>query len=125
MSNRERRLEEAEELLARLREEKIPIIVEGIRDEKALRSLGVTSEMHRIQGLGPGSAVAKVAERLKRKGERSAIILTDPDKEGAKIARTVASALEDFGMHPVMRYRKMTKLFGKAAVEQLAARDGE
>jgi 5S rRNA maturation endonuclease (ribonuclease M5) len=112
----EKSLEEAKRLLEDLRETKIPIIVEGRRDEKALRTLGVSAEIRRIQESGP---VTETVWDLKRKGHKSAIILTDPDREGAKIARLAASALEDFGMHPVTGFRKMTRLFGKSAVEQL------
>ncbi len=113
---REKSLEEARRLLRELRETDLPILVEGRNDEKALRSLGITAEVRRIQESGP---VAVTVWDLKRKGRKAAIILTDPDREGAKIARLAASALEDSGIHPEVRYRKMTRLFGKSAVEQL------
>jgi 5S rRNA maturation endonuclease (ribonuclease M5) len=116
MAPSEKSLREANRLLDELRETDLPILVEGRRDEKALRRLGVVTEIQRIQESGP---VAKTAENLKRKGAKAAIILTDPDNEGGKIAHLIASALEDSGMHPVMQFRKMTKLFGKTAVEQL------
>jgi 5S rRNA maturation endonuclease (ribonuclease M5) len=117
-------LEEANRLLEELKSTNLPILVEGRRDEKALRRLGVVGEIQRIQESGP---VVKTAENLMKKGHKAAIILTDPDNEGAKIAHLTASILEDFGLHPEMRYRKMTKLFGKTAVEQLGnvAEEGE
>ena len=112
----EESLAEANRLLSDLKESALPILVEGRNDEKALRRLGVEGDIRRIQESGP---IAKTAEDLKKKGIKAAIILTGPDNEGVKIARLIASALEAFGMHPEMRYRKMTKLFGKTAVEQL------
>jgi len=110
-------LAEAKTLLSELKLSNLPIIVEGRNDEKALRTLGITNELLKVsEKSGP---VQKLAEDLKKKGQKSAIILTDPDREGAKLASLVSRTLESFGMHPIMHYRKMTKLFGKSAVEEL------
>ncbi|MFH0961634.1 MAG: toprim domain-containing protein [archaeon] len=120
MSSRENSLKEAKKLLSELKESGLPIIVEGRNDEKALRTLGITNPVLRVSEK-PGPVQKKVAEDLRKETKaKSAIILTDPDREGAKLANLVAQTLEDFGMHPVMHFRKMTKLFGKSAVEQLA-----
>ncbi len=105
-------------LLEKLKEEAedgIPVVVEGINDEKALKGLGVSGTIVKLKGKHSLSEVAeKIASKFKR-----AIILTDADYEGRKLAAQISKLLEQYGSHPDLRYLKMTRLLGKTAVEQL------
>ena len=106
------------ELLEKLRGEAadgIPIVVEGINDEKALKGLGVSGTIVKLKGK---YSLNQIAEQLASKFKR-AIILTDADYEGRKLAAQISKLLEQYGAHPDLRYLKMTRLLGKTAVEQL------
>lgn len=119
--------EKAEKLLSMLREagaEGVPILVEGKRDCAALRAIGVEGKIYKVMESG----IMKVAEDItrsttaQRRNERvkkTAIILTDPDHEGNRLASRAAYVLEQFGVHPDMRFRKLCWLLGKSAVEHL------
>lgn len=111
-------MEKATELLEALKADAaagIPVLVEGKRDEKALKELGVVGKLVQSQK----RSLDAIAEELARSRPRRVIILTDPDREGGKIAARIASLLEQYGTHPDLRYRKLARLTGKTAVEQL------
>lgn len=114
----------AEKLLSMLREEGrsgVPILVEGKHDEAALRAIGVEGKIYKVTERG----IMKVAEEITQQSTtaysnervKTAIILTDPDHEGNKLASRAAYVLEQFGVHPDMRFRKLCWLLGKSAVE--------
>lgn len=115
----------AEKLLSMLREEGrsgVPILVEGKHDEAALRAIGVEGKIYKVTERG----IMKVAEEITQQESttaysnervKTAIILTDPDHEGNKLASRAAYVLEQFGVHPDMRFRKLCWLLGKSAVE--------
>lgn len=116
----------AEKLLSMLREEGlagVPILVEGKHDCAALRAIGVEGKIYKVTERG----IMKVAEEITQKSTtaysnervKTAIILTDPDHEGNKLASRAAYVLEQFGVHPDMRFRKLCWLLGKSAVEHL------
>ncbi len=116
----------AERLLSMLREAGaggVPILVEGKRDCAALRAIGVEGKIYKVTERG----IMKVAEEITQKSTtaysnervKTAIILTDPDHEGNKLASRAAYVLEQFGVHPDMRFRKLCWLLGKSAVEHL------
>ncbi len=69
------------------------IIVEGIRDEKLLRSLGVQAAIIRTQsGLSRPQLIERIASTL---GEsKRVLILTDFDDEGKELASFLKSELE-------------------------------
>jgi len=117
--NGSKRTEAAIKLLEQLKtdaESGIPILVEGLRDKKALKELGVSGNLVQLQVT---KSLDAIAEELARGRHRRVIILTDPDSEGGKIAARIASLLEQYGTHPDLRYRKIARLAGKTAVEQL------
>ncbi len=114
----------AEKLISMLREEGlagVPILVEGKHDEAALRAIGVEGKIYKVTERG----IMKVAEEITQQSTtaysnervKTAIILTDPDHEGNKLASRAAYVLEQFGVHPDMRFRKLCWLLGKSAVE--------
>ncbi len=91
--------------------EKIPeescVIVEGMKDKKALSSLGVKNIITLTKPLF--AVVEAVAEKY-----NSALILTDLDKEGKMLYGTLSSALQKHGVSVDNRLRnfllKSTKL---------------
>ena len=119
------RIEEAKKLLDRLKEDArdgIPIVVEGKNDRKALKHLGVEGKIIGLQetkgGLRGAALINKIRAALNNR--KTVIILTDPDAEGRRLCALLSRMLEEeLGVHPDTSYRKMTRLFGKSAVEQL------
>lgn len=103
----EETLEEIDELfaeLSKLSSEGIPIIVEGINDIKALRSLGVEGKFHKISS---GKSLLNFIEGLS--GQEEAIILTDFDRAGDKLAKFCSKHLKRLGVEPVEEIRKRLK----------------
>ena len=94
--NDEERLEEIKKVLEELKElsKDHIILVEGIKDKKALRMIGITGEVFQIQSEGgPMKASEYVAEHGKK-----AVILTDWDRRGGTIARELERQLTSLGL---------------------------
>ncbi len=68
----------------------VPIIVEGRKDEEALRDLGITG---RIIILNDGHSVLGTCEKLSET-DPAALILTDWDRRGGQLARSLMDSLE-------------------------------
>jgi dTMP kinase len=66
-----------------------PIIVEGERDVRALRALGVVGE---VRPINRGSTLFRLCEDVAR-DHREAIILTDWDVRGGRLARQLRDGL--------------------------------
>jgi len=84
------RFEEFIERLSKASEEKI-VLVEGMKDERALESLGVKNIMTLKKPL------YAVIEDIVNSG-KECIILTDLDKQGKKIYARISSKLKQFGV---------------------------
>jgi len=78
----------------RERSQDAPIIVEGPRDERALREIGVTGKVYQVQ---TASSVFEFCESLAHE-HREALLFTDLDSAGKKIGRTVKKYLTDKGV---------------------------
>src|SRR2546430_3196549 len=77
-------MEETQRIIDELRtqsEAGVPIIVEGRRDEAALRRLGVTGKVHCLKARGESRH--EFLDRLD--GTKEAIVLTDFDREGKEL----------------------------------------
>ena len=72
----------------------VPVIVEGERDVRALREVGLTGE---VLPLNTGVPLFNLAESISRR-HRRAIILTDWDRRGGQLARLLRDALEANGV---------------------------
>ncbi len=72
----------------------VPIIVEGEYDRRALKELGVLGE---VRVLNRGNSVLALCEAIARE-HREAIILTDWDVRGGRIARHLRDALTAVGV---------------------------
>src|SRR5438309_9713394 len=71
-----------------------PIIVEGEYDRRALRALGLTGD---IRLINEGSTIFGLCESIAG-GHREAIILTDWDVRGGRLARQLRDALSANGV---------------------------
>ncbi|ASJ02313.1 hypothetical protein A3L09_03095 [Thermococcus profundus] len=78
------------ELIDKLREFEGAIVVEGPRDEVALRNLGVRAEVIRLSRL-PLAEIALIASHYK-----NVMILTDFDRKGEELAKKLLSYLEGY-----------------------------
>ena len=90
------RLEKLDKLLAELAEASLatPIIVEGKRDTKALRALGIEGT---ILELNVGKGVVDFCEGVAR-SHREVILLTDWDAKGGTLFRALADSLKSLGV---------------------------
>ncbi len=94
--NDEERLEGLTETLERLKEcshDRI-VLVEGLKDIAALRTLGLDCEFFCVQS---GGGPVKAAEHVWRNGKK-AIILTDWDRRGGNLARLLRENLASLGV---------------------------
>ena len=73
---------------------KFPIIVEGLYDLKALRSLGIGGEIIVLNGR---HTIFEMCEEIGRV-HRKAIILTDWDRKGGQLCRALSKALTSNGV---------------------------
>lgn len=95
-----------------------PIIVEGKRDEEALRSLGVDAEFHWVSSAPFHEFCDEISTRYE-----AAIIFTDMDRAGKRLAKRLGTALRQRGIKVHEKYRPI--LLGKLEthhVEGLAKR---
>ena len=72
----------------------VPVVVEGERDVKSLRALGLAGE---IVPLNRGNSVFNLCERL-AEGHRAVIVLTDWDVRGGQLARLLRNGLAANGV---------------------------
>ena len=72
----------------------VPIIVEGRRDEAALRRLGVTGKVHCLKARGESRH--EFLDRLD--GTKEAIVLTDFDREGKELETWLYKELSQRGV---------------------------
>ena len=93
--NDEERLKEITEVLEELRElsRDHVLLIEGPKDKKALRSIGIGGEVFMVQSEG---GPIKAAEYVSEHGGK-AVILTDWDHKGGRIARELEDQLCSLG----------------------------
>ena len=89
----------------------VPILVEGRRDELALRKFGIAGTIHCLKATGESRL--RLLERLD--GSKRAIILTDFDREGDELESWLFQELSHRGIHP--DNRAWWKLRGLAKTE--------
>lgn len=89
--NAEERYERLQRCLEDLREanQHAPILVEGVRDVRALRELGLAGEIHLYNA---GQPLHAVADRLAR-AHRRLIVLFDWDRTGGHLVRRLQEHL--------------------------------
>lgn len=89
--------------------ENIPVIVEGIRDRRALRKIGLSGE---IIVFNSGESISDFSERIS-KYYTEVILLFDNDKRGGYLTKTVASILTSRGVKVILEFREMIFSFSE------------
>ncbi|MEM4188333.1 MAG: hypothetical protein QW786_01230 [Candidatus Hadarchaeum sp.] len=110
-------LEQIDELLSelnRLASEGVPIIVEGIDDEKALKMLGICGSFRRISN---GGTLLNFVEGLS--GTKEIIILTDFDRAGDELARFIIKHTKSLGVKPITEFRDKLKPLVRRSVKDV------
>ena len=98
-------------LIDKLREFDGAIIVEGLRDEVALRKLGVRAEIIRLSRL-PLSEVALIASQY-----HDVMILTDLDRKGEELAKKLTQYLEGYKCRIDTETRRELKMIAKKDIK--------
>lgn len=115
----EDRLAEMEAVLEELREanQLLPVLVEGEKDEIALRALGLAGVIARVNR---GETLMAVCEELARR-HRQVIVLTDWDRKGGQLARLLHEKLGANGARADLQFRRrLARLAHVRTVEGLA-----
>lgn len=84
-------------------EEGMPILIEGKKDEKALRELGIDGNFIKVSG--SGLKLFEIAEMAAQSSSK-VIILTDFDKKGNELARRLSGDIQSLGSHPDLTIRR-------------------
>jgi len=115
------RLEKLEELILELQQmsdKGALIIVEGKRDRKALRALGITGAVM----LGTKKSILVFCEEVARE-YNNVIVLTDWDKNGDKLAALMEGYLRSTGTAVNMDIRKNIKNLVKKRIKDIESLD--
>lgn len=110
-------LETLTELLAEMDKASwmMPIIVEGLKDRMALRSLGVNGN---VVVLNDGDSILGTCERLAQKWS-AAIIFTDWDQKGGELANALEDHLQSCGISFDTEYRAQVSMLVKKDVKDV------
>lgn len=109
-------LDEFSDIVGKLADESrhgIPIIVEGKRDEEALRRLGINGEiilMKSIRGL---------RRRLENRNLRRIILLLDLDNEGERLLKLLKKSLEGVVREIDVTYWKKLRVIKKMGFTEI------
>jgi 5S rRNA maturation endonuclease (ribonuclease M5) len=105
-------LDEIDEILEQLKQAAVngmPLLVEGDKDIRGLRKLGIDGNFQKISGRG---TLLSLLERLS--GFKEVIVLTDFNKTGEKLANFCAKHLKRIGVNPNTEFwEKLRKLVRK------------
>lgn len=117
MMTPEERLETILELVDELEHlsARTPIVVEGLKDVNALRRVGIRKN---VVSLGKGLSVFVFCERLALK-HKSAVVLTDWDRKGGRLARMLKDALEANGVKADLDVRARLVLLAKKDIKDI------
>ncbi len=93
----------------------MPIVVEGLKDVEAMRKLGLKDN---VVSLGKGLTVFAFSERLSKR-HASAVILTDWDRKGGKLARMLKDAFGANGVKADTDLRAKLVLLTKKDIKDI------
>ena len=110
-------LETLEEILKEMHEASkiMPIIVEGLKDRMALRSLGVNGN---IVVLNDGDTILGTCEKLARQWG-AVIIFTDWDQKGGELAHALEDAFHNCGVDYDSEYRASVSMLVKKDIKDV------
>ncbi|MPW38142.1 hypothetical protein GBV73_00195 [Thermococcus sp. 101 C5] len=100
-----------EQIIDKLREFEGVILVEGMRDEVALRKLGVETEIIRLSRL-PLAEIALIASHY-----HDVMILTDFDRKGEELAKKLTRYLEGYKCRVDTETRRELKKIAKKDIK--------
>ena len=81
----------------------IPVLIEGQKDEQALKELGVNGNFIKVSGSGLKLfEIAEIAAQSAR-----VVILTDFDRKGNELAKRLSEDIQSLGSHPDLRLRRI------------------
>jgi 5S rRNA maturation endonuclease (ribonuclease M5) len=110
------------EWISKLREtsERYPVLVEGKRDVRALKRLGIRN----VVSLA-GKRYADIPDILEGRSE-GAVLLYDLDPHGERINRKIRELLRSQGFHVIEEFREYLRDAGIIHIEKLTeVRDGQ
>lgn len=81
----------------------IPILIEGKKDEEALRKLGINGNFMKVSG--SPLKLFEIAE-IAAKSSSKIIILTDFDKKGNELAKKLSEDIQRLGSHADLEIRR-------------------
>jgi 5S rRNA maturation endonuclease (ribonuclease M5) len=81
----------------------IPILIEGKKDELALKELGINGNFIKVSG--SGLKLFEIAE-IATESSSKVIILTDFDKKGIELAKRLAEDIQNLGCYPNLEIRR-------------------
>ena len=93
----------------------MPVIVEGLKDRMALRSLGVNGH---IVVLNDGDTILGTCEKLAREWG-AAIIFTDWDQKGGELAHALMDALRNCDISYDTEYRASVSMLVKKDIKDV------
>lgn len=110
-------MEQLEKLFQELEDlaDRSPVIVEGARDVAALKKMGIKKN---VMPLNKGVSVFSFCENLSRT-EKEAVILTDWDRRGGRLARMLKDGLEANGVRANDRIRTQIVILSKKEVKDI------
>ncbi len=102
-------LDEIEELLSQIRDSDKIVIVEGIKDRRALREFGIENV------ITLNKPVHQIVDQVS--SEKEVVILTDLDSEGRQLYSKLKKSLDRIGVRVDNRLREL--LFKKTELRQI------
>jgi len=111
----ERRLERILELMENLAFESsrgVPIVVEGIKDVKALNTMDIDGDI--IQAKSSCRSILNLISEIERRGKSEVILLFDFDRRGREWTKILVEHLERMGIKPnTVFWRELISLVGR------------
>lgn len=95
------------------------VLVEGRKDVAALRALGVESDMFTVQVSG---GPTRAAEFLWESG-KAAVILTDWDNRGNRLADDLVKSMDSLGVHYDVRIREKISFLARPYCKDVESLD--
>jgi len=109
------KIEEILNLLRRIKEENVPLVVEGKKDVDALRYIGIKGDIKPLNG----KPLYEFAEEISKEFSE-VIILTDFDKEGKNLKKMLIFYFEKNGVKTNTEYwKKLSTLSKSTTIEGL------
>jgi len=93
----------------------MPVIVEGLKDRIALRSLGVNGN---VVVLNDGTSILATCEKIAKQWT-AAIIFTDWDQKGGELAHALAENLGALGISYDTEYRANVSMIAKKDIKDV------